>query len=420
MSENTIINSTVSNDLCINCGICKAVCPKGAVKLRLNKYNEKVPVIDSSKCIDCGLCAKYCPNTKEKMRKEAKKLHSIENPHTYGLENAGYYLAWDGDNEQRLKCCSGGAVTKLACYLSENKIIDGMVHVERVWAKRGELHYAARLSDTIDEIKEHVSSAYQSIDFSDVLDRLEKGKTYLITGTPCVIRGFRQLFKKHEKYRAVETLTCALVCSHNTNAQFIDFLTEINELETAGRENWKVNIRHKDYSMQDANNFKNYIYTKDRVLFDENRHKSGWSKIWRGYYFAMGSCLYCSDFWGYEADISVKDAWGEWAADPLGKSIVIVRNKELDAYFKKSGLSIEELDYKTMEKHQYATANFKQNEAFNKNFKSLFCRKNRKNGLLRYKLTSKITKFLYKKFGYKMTAFCMFFIDWFLIRLEKL
>lgn len=405
------VEQTVKNKTCINCGICKFVCKFDAIKMVRNKYGELNPVIDRIKCKKCGKCLNFCPNSKEKMQNEAKKVTSYEQPHTFGLQDANYYIAWNLDKEQRQKCCSGGAVTKLAEYLFKSGKIDGMIHVERLWGKRGDFHYGARISKSIEEIREHVSSAYQPIDFSKVLSSLEKGKTYFMTGTPCVIRGIKELIKCSHDFDGVKIMTCVLVCSHNTNTQVIDFLTEINDLCKKNKEEWKVNIRYKDDSIKDANNFKNYIYTKDSVLLDKNRHESGWTHIWRNYYFAMSTCLKCSDFWGYEADISVKDAWGKWAKDPLGHSIVVIRNKELEKDFLDSGLAIEPLSYEVMKKHQEATPRFKQTEAYNKNFKSVLSRSNRRNGMFKYFLLSNSSKILYKYLGFKLTKMIMPFIE---------
>ena len=403
---NGTIERTVKDNLCINCGICKFVCKFEAIDMLQNKYGEINPIINKDKCKNCGLCIKYCPNTKDKLISEAKKVSTIEYPHTYGLQDSKYYLAWNSDKAMRQACCSGGAVTKFASYLLNNKIIDGMIHVERVWGKRGDLHYKAKISYTQNEICTHVSSAYQPIDFSEILNLLEKGKSYFITGTPCVIRGIKNLMNNNQNLKDIKIITCALVCSHNTSSRMIDFLTELHNIDD--NKPWQVNLRAKDDSIKDANNYKNHIYTKNKDLLNKNRFESGWTKIWRSYYFAMNSCLYCPDFWGYEADISAKDAWGKWSEeDNLGKSIVIIRNKDLEKMFLKSGLNFEELQYDIMKEHQKSTPIYKQTFSKEKFSEPFYSKNNRKSRFFEYYINSHCSKFLYKYFGFKISYILM-------------
>ena len=115
--QKNVLEKTLKYDLCINCGICKVVCPQNAISLQRNMFGELNPIIDKSKCNNCGICSTFCPNTKEKMQEEAKKISSIDLPHTFGLQGASYYLAWNPNKEERQAACSGGIVTKLAMYL---------------------------------------------------------------------------------------------------------------------------------------------------------------------------------------------------------------------------------------------------------------------------------------------------------------
>ena len=47
----------VDKNVCVACGACAGVCPKGAIAI----YRGCFAVVDADKCVGCGLCAKTCP-----------------------------------------------------------------------------------------------------------------------------------------------------------------------------------------------------------------------------------------------------------------------------------------------------------------------------------------------------------------------
>lgn len=47
----------VDQQLCVACGCCVKVCPKGAISVP----NGVAASVDDMRCVGCGLCAKVCP-----------------------------------------------------------------------------------------------------------------------------------------------------------------------------------------------------------------------------------------------------------------------------------------------------------------------------------------------------------------------
>lgn len=412
MKEQSISDTTLKFNYCINCGICKAVCPHSAIVLKKNKYGENIPCIDQNKCTKCGICSLYCPNTKEKLVNTSRKIALLSDKRTYGLfcengENAEYLLAYSKNDTQRIKSCSGGALTEIACSLLKSNIIDGVVHVKRLWSKRGDSHYCSIISYNENDIREHVSSAYEPIDFSDVLSQIQSGKKYFIVATPCVISGLKKLFEKHSKYKKSKIITCALICSHNVTPQFADYFCDLHNIPL--NVEYKINFRNKDNVPNQAN-FNSHIYSQEKDLLKSNRYNNGWTDLWRSYAFSMNVCSHCCDFWGYEADLSVKDAWGKWTDfDSKGKSILVVRNKSLLKHIEKSNLVLQKLQYDVMKGHQYETSIYKQRESLNKNTKLVFSIPNIKNTFFKKYLMTICSKYLYANLGFRST-YNFFFI----------
>lgn len=56
---------------CVGCGICKKVCPSGAIDFVKDENGKVISyTFDLNKCIFCGNCMYYCPHGAIKLSKE--------------------------------------------------------------------------------------------------------------------------------------------------------------------------------------------------------------------------------------------------------------------------------------------------------------------------------------------------------------
>lgn len=249
-----VIDGVVKKDMCIGCGICANVCPHNCLDIKLNKNKEYIPVFNENKCTNCSICLQYCPHSEMNIIKQLDEVKS--NPKYYGTENANYYVAWDNNDNNRIKSASGGIVSLIAKYMLTNNYVSAIIYGEMVENDRKGIHYRAAISRTLDEINERRSSFYFAFTFDNILKEIKnEDKAYLFIGVPCVIRGIKNLFEKNKLYKNIKLYTICLSCSHNVNGMFTDYLAD--SLDINKRQKYTVNLRYKDENMADANNYMN-------------------------------------------------------------------------------------------------------------------------------------------------------------------
>ena len=324
-NKQCIKETTVDNNLCIGCGLCAAFCPEQAIVMHWGQDLTWVPQTDETKCTDCGLCSKICPNTPECISEYS--IAAAKAGERFGLpETSQYFIAYDLNHDNRIRSASGGALTAILMHLLEMGEIDGVIASVPVSAPIGKPHYELRVMRSIEELDGARSSHYHPLSYDKVLREVggSSGR-YALVGVPCVIRGVKRLPKK---FQGKIRYTFSLVCSHNVTGQFLDCLAK--QEGVTEKESYTANLRDKFGGIPDANNFNNYFRLSDRAI-RRNRFQTAFTDMWRNYFFAQECCLYCPDYYGSDADLSVKDAWGRLSSDPFGISLLIVRNPELVA-----------------------------------------------------------------------------------------
>ena len=162
---------------CSGCGVCAAVCPRGAVQLGLDNAGFYRAEVREDLCVDCGLCLKVCHRFAE---------------HRGGvsLYDAKLYALQSADADTVKKSSSGG----IAWELTRSALEQGVRVIGSVYdpdTNRAE----HRIASDMVQAKAFAGSKYlQSNGSRAFREALRDAKTnpalhYVVTGTPCQIAG---------------------------------------------------------------------------------------------------------------------------------------------------------------------------------------------------------------------------------------
>jgi polysaccharide pyruvyl transferase WcaK-like protein/coenzyme F420-reducing hydrogenase beta subunit len=276
----------------------------------------------------------------------------------FGLPQGGnYFIAYDKDESKRIRSASGGVTNALLEWLLSSGAVDGVLASLPLTGTVGEPHFQMKIFRSIEDLDRGRSSHYHPLSYDKVLNEvIEEGGSFAVVGVPCVLRGLDRLPSRLQE--KIKYKIC-LVCSHNVTGAFSDCLA--GQEGIGGRVPRQINLRDKQ-GIPNANNFNNLFVLPDRQV-RKNRFDTAFTDMWRNYFFAQECCLYCADFYGVDADISIKDAWGRLSGDPLGTSLVIVSNRNVVGHLNhlesEGRLFLEECDADEVFNSQAATSVFK-------------------------------------------------------------
>lgn len=283
-------NYLISNDKfeCYGCGVCKSICPVGAISMEEDKEGFVYPKIDKEKCINCKLCEKKC------IYKNNDLMIST------GVDTEVYAII-NKDAEAVSKSTSGGAFTALYKNIISNQgCVVGVKYNDKMEAIydiatteqecevfRGAKYVAAK----VDNIKERVK------------EELIKGKKVLFVGNPCQVVGLkRYLNKEYENLYLVEII-CHGTPSPKVFSRYIKSIENNNNSKVANFEfrNKKTGWQKSSVKVKFENNLEKYEMVK----------YNNFTRAFLNKYISRPSCYNC-EFVGdnKQADITIGDYWG--------------------------------------------------------------------------------------------------------------
>lgn len=293
---------------CLSCGLCKAICPTGAIKLEYNSDSGFfLPTINDNDCVNCDLCEKNCPSRS-----------------SYGDKQTliGMYrrllLAHSSDLQVRKNSTSGGVVNTLVRYLIAQEIVDAALVVRKTDESEIGSWYEIITKDTVCSMQtkpRDYASRYVTVPLLGGLADIDfKKKKVAIVGTPCQIA-------------AVDHLNCSgivkigIACSGGMSYKATEeYMRQVNAL------NGTMFYRGDGWPGKNS-----VVNGTSEIEYAHNG--SPFERMFSSQIFKNPNCRKCGDHFAECADISFCDFWNtdEMQNEHIGNSCVIIRSEALDS-----------------------------------------------------------------------------------------
>ena len=303
------------NDRCNGCMLCKAVCPRGAIRVEVGLKSCNA-CIDEAKCVACGQCERLCPRNSPPLLRPPTEWHQ----------------GWAEDAAVRAGSASGGVATALAL----QTVREGGVCVSCVF--RGG-RFVFGKAGTEEAVLSFRGSKYVKSDASDayqlVLDSLAQGRKVLFVALPCQTAALLA----HPGLARLDTenlTTVDLICHGTPSPRLLEtFLGERKRslADISGisfRDKTRYRIRTDGERAPKSGRKDMYMAAFMRVLsFTDNCYECPFSRLERA------------------TDLTLGDSWetelppGEWER---GVSLMLCQTAKGSALLHRSGIHFEPVD----------------------------------------------------------------------------
>jgi len=291
---------------CTGCGVCKNICPTGALTMKADDEGFLYPCVNTDLCTSCQVCIDHCPVIQKEMAP-----FNMEPP-------LAVYAGWALDSDSRMSGSSGGMFGELAKYiLEQGGYAAGAAYTEDHVVRHRIIH-------RIDELPILKKSKYLQSDtgtvFSDVRRLIEQGAAVLFTGTPCQCAGLLTFLGGHP----ANLILCDLIC-HGVNSPLVH-KRYIEEAEDEIGEK-VTRIDHRDKSG-------GWEKLQISVWCGDQKHVLGGKRVSpyvRGFLTDMylrPVCYQCGfKGTGSPTDLTIGDCWGFPRDEPMGVSLILVHSE---------------------------------------------------------------------------------------------
>lgn len=312
-------------DKCQQCGICKAVCPKVAISLRLRTDGTHDVVVNHDKCVLCGKCVRVCPS------------NAINDYTGYfdAFPEKEYHLGYNTDDGIRRESSSGGVCKTLIIESLASGRVDGvytLTHTDRYPYAKGQLY----TSDHIPDYHTIPNSVYHSVPACASADEIKKCRRLMIVGTSCQLRALVPVVSS----LCDELIKVCIFCKQQKTLESTRFLAKIMGTEIGGDMKFTATYR--------GDGWPGMVKVNDRML----RYGRAAQVPFGRRLFSVRGCDICGDSYGIlaGADITLMDPWHIRPDNGQGETLVISHSMKGNAILLAcDNLHLEKMAYSDIE-----------------------------------------------------------------------
>lgn len=311
------INITYKEECC-GCTACMSNCPQNAITMEEDEEGFLYPKIKKEKCVNCGLCKKVCP---------------IINNNNETVKEQNAYAINNKDLTVRKESTSGGAFSAIATYIIEN---GGVVFGAAFNDKYEVIH---TFVDNIKDIKKFRNSKYVQSNlkntYSEAKKFLDENRLVCYSGTPCQIEGLKKYLKNDYENLFLIDVVCRAVPSPKLLKSYLKYINK----------KYLKNEKIKNVSFRNKEKY-GYKYTQMRVASDNNIYEEGVETdpylraFFQGFSIrpSCGECRFKKKY--RESDITIWDCfnaedYSKELDDNYGTTRVLVHSKKGQELFNK-------------------------------------------------------------------------------------
>lgn len=310
---------------CCGCAVCESVCPVKAISMTEDSEGFTYSRIDQELCIDCGACRAVC----------AFGFGQLKNSNDYEQK---VYAVKHESHDVRMNSSSGGAFTALSDSILES---GGVVYGACLTDDLNVQHKRADTASARDLLRgsKYVQSNMRQIVLA-VRDDLEKGLKVLYSGTPCQVDGLRAYLCR-SKVNQNNLVTVDFVCHGVPNQNmFNEFINYVEKKRKRKIDNYCFRPKNRGWGHTELAVYSDGTKEQGTALLDVYR------TLFHSKYMLRPCCHHCRyASLARVSDVTIADFWGiedfhPEFADSFGVSALLLNSSKGETLFMDAAVNL--------------------------------------------------------------------------------